>query len=277
MHKRIWAIIVTFGLIMSVSQPASSTTILPPNSFVAGKSIADWTAAWWSWALQAPVAQNPLTDTTGAFANVNNTGPVFFIAGTTGTTGPVSRSFQVPGGKPVLLPLINFFDTEPAEIDPPTATLADRQNAANALVAGWLNAVNPASLFASSDGVPVANPSSYLEVTGLFSAGPVQAGSLIASEGVPVGADLVPTKSAGYWLMIEDLAPGLHTLNFGGSSDAFTPAMNCCTNGEIPAFSNDLTDVTSVTASEPASAFLLLPGFIGLLALTLLGRRKARC
>ncbi len=100
MHKRIWTIMVTFGLIVFASQPASSTTILPPNSFVAGESIADWTAAWWTWALQAPFAQNPLTDTTGAFANVNNTGPVFFIAGTTGNTGPVSRSFQVPGGSP---------------------------------------------------------------------------------------------------------------------------------------------------------------------------------
>lgn len=277
MRKRIGSMVAIFSLIVFASQPASSTTILPPNSFVAGKSIADWTAAWWTWALQAPAAQNPLTDTTGAFANVNNNGPVFFVAGTFGTSGPVSRSFQVPGGKPVLIPLINFFDTEPAEIDPPTATLADRQNAANTIVAGWLNAVNPANLFASIDAVPVANPSSYLEVTGLFSAGPVQAGSLIASLGVPVGADLSPTKSAGYWLMVEDLPPGLHTLNFGGSSDAFTPAANCCTNSEIPASSVDVTDVISVKVLEPASAFLLLPGFIGLLALTVLGRKDARC
>jgi hypothetical protein len=60
---------------------------------------------------------------------------------------------------------------------------------------GWLNAVDPASLFALIDGNPVANPAQYLEVTGLFSMGPTQAGSLIESFGVPVGADLNPSKA----------------------------------------------------------------------------------
>jgi len=252
-------------------QPAMAYTILPPQSSVAGSSTAEWSAAWWTWALQAPAATNPLTDTTGAFANVNNDGPVFFIAGTFGTSGPQSRTFDVPAGKPLLVPMTNFFDTEPAEIDPPTATLTDRENAATVVVAGWLNAVAPVSLFASIDGSPVADPGQYLEVTELFSMGPTQADSLVANLGVPVGAELTPSKAAGYWLMIEGLALGQHTLHLGGSSAEFTPEINCCTNGPISAFSQDNT-LTITVVPEPASALLILSGLLSVLLLA--GRLK---
>lgn len=272
MYRRMLSAAAALGLLTSLSQPASAYTILPPDSIVAGTSIADWTAAWWTWGVQAPAATNPLTDTTGAFATVNNNGPVFFVASTLGLSGPVTRSFEVPGGRPVLVPLINFEDTEPAETDPPTATLQDRQNAADRLVAGWLSAVNPASLFASIDGTPVANPAQYLEVTGFFSMGPVQPGSLIESIGVPAGAELYPTKAAGYWLMITGLTPGPHTLHFGGNSEAFTPEQNCCSNYEVPAFSVDVTD--NIFVPEPAAAFLLLPGLTDLVAFSLVTRRR---
>jgi hypothetical protein len=271
MYRSVLSAMTALGVLTSLSHSASAYTILPPNAIVAGLPIVDWTAAWWTWALQAPAATNPLTDTTGAFARVNNDGPVFFIAGTTGLSAPVTRSFEVPAGKPVLVPTINFFDTEPAEIDG-GATLLQRQDAANLLVAGWLNAVNPASLFASIDSTPVANPAQYLEVTGFFSMGPTQAGSLIESLGVPEGAELSPTKSAGYWLMIDGLTPGPHTLHFGGSSSAFTPENNCCTTSEIPAFSVDVTD--NIFVAEPASSLLLLSGLMGLFALSLVARGK---
>src|SRR5689334_18744978 len=121
MNRNVRTGLATLGLI-ALAWQANAYTILPANSIVAGRPIADWTAAWWTWASQAPVAANPVTDSTGAYANQNNNGPVFFIAGTSGTSGAATRSFQVPGGRPVLLPMINFVDTEPAEIDPPTAT-----------------------------------------------------------------------------------------------------------------------------------------------------------
>jgi hypothetical protein len=255
-----WVALVVLCITVFASSKAAGYTVLAPDSTVAGKSIADWTAAWWTWALQAPAKQNPLTDTTGAFANVNNNGPVFFIAGTGGPAGPVSRSFAIPAGRPVLIPLINFFDTEPAEIFPqPRPTLDDRKNAVDVVVAGWLNAVQPASLFASIDGNPVSNLTQYLEVTGLFSMGPTQADSVIASFGVPVGAELFPTKAAGYWLMIEGLSPGPHTLHFGGSSNAFTPGANCCNTVEIAAFS---TDTTAHIVPEPAAWLVIIPGFV---------------
>src|SRR3954470_4456879 len=125
---------IAIGLIGILTwQPANAYTILAPNSIVAGQSIADWTAAWWTWVLQAPVVTNPLLDTTGHFANVNNNGPVFFIAGSQG--GAVTRSFSVPAGKPVLFPLINTFDVESVPSpDNPKVSLSEREAVANSYI-----------------------------------------------------------------------------------------------------------------------------------------------
>ncbi len=255
--------IVVLALIAIVSRPATATTILPPGATVAGQSITDWTAGWWTWALRAPAATNPLNDSTGAFANVNNGGPVFFIAGNTAT-----RSFDVPAGAPILLPLINLFDVEPVPPDPPSATLGDRETAANAVVQAWLAAVDTGSLFASIDGNTVASPDSYREVTGFFDMGPVVAGSLLESFGVPAGTDAYPTKSGGYWLMITGLTPGQHQLHFGGSAEAWsvdtvTP-IGVESGGPT---ATDTLDFINVVVPEPASAALLLAGLVALIGL----------
>src|SRR5690242_20037969 len=43
---------------------------------------------WWQWAFSVPVDKSPFFDTTGANANVNNNGPVYFLAGIFGITEP---------------------------------------------------------------------------------------------------------------------------------------------------------------------------------------------
>ena len=257
-------VIVAVGLAGFAIWPASAYTILPPNSVVAGQSIADWTAAWWSWAWQSPAASYPPADPNGIFANQNNNGPVFFVAGTTGTTTVATRSFNVPFGRPLLIPMINFADTEPAEIQNPPNTLAEREAIADSIVTTQLGSTVLSSLFVSVDGNPVANPAGYLEEPGFFSAGLTPAGSYIqalaASFGLnlPTGADLFPTKAAGYWVMVDGLSLGKHELHFGGSSLASSAG---------DAFSNDVTDTINVVVPEPDSAFLVL---IGLLSLSVL-------
>lgn len=204
------------GFIGCATQPAAAFTVLEPDAVVAGKPLADWTAAWWTWAVQAPASTNPLLDKTGAFANVDNNGPVFFVAGN--LSGTATRHFTAPIGKPILFPLVNTFDVESVPPDDPGMSLADREAAAETFVANWLSGVDTGSLFASIDGAAITNPSHYLEVTGSFSMGPSQPGSLLEAIGLPAGTDASPAKSGGYWLMIDGLSPGPHELHFGASS-----------------------------------------------------------
>jgi hypothetical protein len=251
---RYLSVIVLVCLFSLPFHQARAYTILPPSNVVAGKSIAEWTAAWWTWAAQAPNGPvNPQFDPTGASADYNNDGPVFFVAGNTFT-----RAFTVPAGRPILIPIINFFDIEP---DPPVmASLEDRITATTDAVASWLSVVDTGSLFASVDGKAVANPAGYLEVTDIFSMGPVQPGSYLdLGFGIPAGTDASPNKAAGYWLMIDGLTPGVHELHFGGSAGA------CC---GLDPFSSDTTAFISVV-TEPTALLLLLPGAIALLSLRL--------
>ena len=275
-HRRIvWRVLAAIALIGIAAQPARAYDVLAPDAAVAGKSIADWTAAWWTWALQAPAAHDPIADTSGADAHVNNDGPVFFVAGSYGF-GPLTRSFDVPAGRPLLVPLLNLFDTEPAILDSkyPGVTLADRQNAAGILVGDWLASVDTSSLFASIDGNAVANPSQYLEVTGLFSMGPALAGSVVEGFGIVAGDVLDPTKSGGYWLMIEGLTLGAHTLHLGGTSSPFDFDANCCNFGGDPAFLQDNT-INITVVPEPSTALLIGPALIVLLGVQLARRTRA--
>jgi len=238
MKRNIWAAVAACAVAF-LAFPANAFVILAPGSTIAGKSIADWTADWFTWAWQAPVTSSPLLDTTGEFANENNNGPVFFIAGTAG--GNAVRSFDVPGGRPILIPMINLFDT----LDPPALT--------DAIINDFLAHVTDA--FAIIDGVSVANPFSFLEVTDFFSMGPVRADGLLGTLFPSiVGVDAFPTKGAGYWLMVDGLAAGPHTFTFGGSCSS---SLSC---GE--GFSTTVSDSISVV-SEPALLGLLVAGLVG--------------
>ena len=68
---------------------------------VSGRLAADW----WQWVLGIPADVNPLLDQTGANAAIGQSGPVWFLAGTTG--GIVERTITVPAGKSLFFPLVN--------------------------------------------------------------------------------------------------------------------------------------------------------------------------
>src|SRR5688572_18335543 len=76
---------------------AGNPGVLPPQSHPYGKSYGEWAAKWWQWVMSIPADRNPLTDTTGEFADESQSGPVWFAAGTFGNSA--ERSYTIPKGK----------------------------------------------------------------------------------------------------------------------------------------------------------------------------------
>lgn len=213
------------GLALLVaSSAAPAYQVLDPGASFAGKTLADWNAAWWTWAWNSPAATDPLGDTTGALANQENDGPVFFLAGSN-SAGNIERTFDVPGGVALFFPTVNFWENCVGDVsqscpgypaDPKPTMLAN----ATALQGTVTSQV------ATIDGVPVTDLFSRWEQSDFFSGGTAQAGdalsALYGSFGIDiVGQDIAPSLVYGYYVMVTDLAPGLHTLVYGGSTSAF--------------------------------------------------------
>src|SRR5690242_16676958 len=87
--------VVNLGLICGIPFQSRGDVVLEPaGATVAGKTIAEWSTNWWQWAAPLAPPGDPFTDITGQFATVNQSGPVFFLAGS--PNGPNARQFEVP-------------------------------------------------------------------------------------------------------------------------------------------------------------------------------------
>jgi hypothetical protein len=213
------------------------------NGLVDGETIAKWTQEWWKWALSLPSDANPFTHPDGSFAGMNNNGPIYFIAGQSQT-----NEFNVPAGKPLLVPIRNFVDTPPEFL--PSGALSFTDPAIKGTESSNCAIFNRSisNLEADIDGKPISNLLSHLENTSFFDAGTAAAGTLAVDptyslDVAPVGTHLDPAKSTGYWLMIDHLSPGEHTLHFAASWNSFNLSF-----GNVPnaAGSLDVTDRINV-------------------------------
>ncbi len=71
--------------------------VIPIHAKPYGMTYGEWSAAWWSWAVGIPAATNPILDVTGEFGDIDQEGPVVFLAGSFGAT--VERALTIPRGK----------------------------------------------------------------------------------------------------------------------------------------------------------------------------------
>jgi len=182
--------------------------VAPPQSSTHGQTYGAWAAAWWQWALSTPASINPLTDTTGQFAAVGQSGPVWFLAGVWGGSGTVVRECTVPPGKALLVPIVNWFDigwgwTPDDNIPEIIQSFRDFLK----------SAVDQATDMACEiDGKPVRNIQAYREQSIEF--------TLTMPEdnlfGMPELAEVTDFLGVddGYYLLIEPLKAGTHTIHF---------------------------------------------------------------
>lgn len=199
----------------ALSSAYAAGPIVEPGDSVSltGKTYSQWSAAWWTYYLQIPLAQNPGFDPTGASCGYMQVGNVWFLMGTAG--GSVTRTqCRVPAGKYLFFPLV-------------TKSLFHKTENENGLT-GFLQAAVRATheIHASVDGTsvsslvtldPRSSPLRAASPPGYF---PVVAVDDNIFGGVP--GQIYDTAADGFYLMVAPLAPGRHTINFGGSTQNFT-------------------------------------------------------
>jgi hypothetical protein len=199
-------------------QPGS--TPQPPNA------LSELSAEWWQWVYSIPqpyaadtALSNPLFDTTGASCMVGQRGAVWFLAGTNGSTGPVTRSCSVPAGDSIFFPVINFSNINTPNC--PSGTAPMDVTALQAVLPPAIESVKSNPLFVTVDAADVTKTLVKLVQSVPFElAFPAQNvfGLSACANNVPLPAGIYsPVVAAGYYVWLPPLKPGSHTIAFSAA------------------------------------------------------------
>jgi hypothetical protein len=180
---------------------ANNSLVFPLESYPYGLSYAEWTARWWQWVLSIPLQNNPIKDEMNKYYDVNQSGPVWFLAGTEG--GVVYRKCKIPSGKAILVPILNYGATF---ADEPTVR-SERQLVL--LAKSEMDDIS--NLEVSLDQVEFTDLQEFRVLSPVF--------DVVLPENSLFGGTSGPTKGSadGYWLFFKPLSPGFHTIESFGS------------------------------------------------------------
>lgn len=170
------------------------------NSRPFGRTYAEWTAKWWEWVLSIAKTENPVVDDTGKNCANNQSGPVWFLAGT--LKGPAERSCAIPADKAILFPVINV-EASTAEGDGTTEKeLADRVKFEMDQITDMRVTIN---------GTNVNELKQYRIQSPPFNV------TLRLDNVLGLSAQTTKMISEGYWLFLKPMEPGKYDLNSFGS------------------------------------------------------------
>ena len=181
-------------------------SLVPPGDpRLKGKTYAQWAAEWWKWSQQMPLtnsagAVHPFFDTPNFDVSAHQTSDVWFLAAPFGTT---RRSCVIPAGISLFFPIFNV-ESSSLEPNPFYGATAEEQ-ARKARF--WAD--HAVDIFCQIDGVAVTNLGAYR----------VQSPQIeinVPSPWIQGKTGGRGTSSGdGYWVFLEPLSPGQHTLHFG--------------------------------------------------------------
>jgi len=196
-------VLVALGLSLPMNIASAEPDIFSPSSEPFGFKFREWTAQWWQFVLSFPGDVNPLLDDTGERCTIGQRGPVWFLMGT--VVGESKRTCSIPEGTALLFPVINSVD-----VNVTNQTAKELRSE----LAPCLDAVRDLSV--EVDGKPIRKVklknhsrvrSEVFEIT-------LPEGNVF---GFAPGS-YSPAVDDGYYVMLEPLAVGKHTLHFGGST-----------------------------------------------------------
>ena len=174
--------------------------LFTPDSRPFGRTYADWTASWWQWVLSIPKIDNPLLDQNGKNCANNQSGPVWFLAGT--LQGQTERSCTIPADKAILFPVINY-EASVAEGDGTT----EEELAARAK----FEMDQITDIRATISRINIDELKQYRVKSPLFNV------TLPDDNVLGLPAQTTKMISEGYWLFLRPLEPGKYDLNSFGS------------------------------------------------------------
>jgi hypothetical protein len=184
----------------SASALWSDPNILSPLSRPYGKSYGLWSAHWWRWFMQHPVAGHPAIDDPSFDVTSGQSGQVWFLAA---VFGEVTRNVTIPAGKALFVGLLN------AEFSSNEGFATEQAQRAEANF--WADHIVAAEMTCSIDGDEVDDITQFrfespqFTFTApdpwIFSPANTGPGTFVAD---------------GYFVMLRPLSVGHHVLEFSG-------------------------------------------------------------
>jgi hypothetical protein len=184
------ASLLAFISLSGMAHAVDANVVVQPREHVARKSQVEWSVQWWQWAASFEYDESPVADPTGELCASGQKGDVWFLAGVYGSE-PVKRRCQVPAGKALFFPIVNYILRAPEGnpkmgCDELTATAREFTD-------------NPVDLTVVVDGLKIQNVQHHRQATEKC-------------------FDLGGRTSAGngYYMMLKPLPPGRHVIQWGG-------------------------------------------------------------
>jgi len=204
----------TLGMKIKTGVFALALTVIANVTVAQYPPASRLATSWWQWALKTAASENPLTDTTGQFAAVNQSGRVWFLAGNSG--GTTVRTITVPSGKALFFPIVNVFDAEDgiAAGGGRLFLIPGPVQVAQTFVSNVI--ATATGLSCEVDGNPLPITTANLEESTPFNLH-LPADNIL---GVPVGV-YYPAVDSGYYVLLPPLSAGQHTIHWAGTLTFF--------------------------------------------------------
>ena len=225
---------LAFGSAVAPAAPAAAAAagrnvnprVIPFGAHPYGMTYGEWSAAWWSWVIGIPAGEcfceNPILDVTGEFGDINQQGPVFFLAGSFGAT--VVRTLTIPHGKGLFFPIVNSLwwlpdDLPFAEFYVEVILGLDLDDFTDIeiirLVANEHQDFDELEMTLTIDGTEHSDLEQYYTDSPAFVVPDTaffdDLGGIMAEDNLSV--------SAGRWIMLAPLSAGEHTIRFTVDAD----------------------------------------------------------
>jgi hypothetical protein len=195
-----WGAAVTLALALPAqAEPLDiDALVVLPDEMVQGQTLPTYANLWWQWAFSMSNSESAIVDTDGAFCANGQSGLVWFLAGSYGSS-KIERSCSIPADRHLFYPIINVVQNLfPASVADCVAIKAEAARNNDRFV--YLKVL--------LDGTELSQPELY-RIASAACFDPFA--RVPADVGAPRDA-LAATD--GYWVMLRPLPPGPHRLEF---------------------------------------------------------------